>query len=371
MCQPDLPQPAASQFARYIESQQAIILLEWRTQVSHDDRIPSTQSVPPQELIDHLPKILGELCKYLRQDMPPEASNKLELNADIHGTLGWMQGYTFKTLLLAIEELRKVLAIDLMHEFVKKQPKIDEAILRKIEHLTYDFFRELIVCSAQNYVKAHFEELLAHRENLFQANKKLDFANKKLREEKSRILELTRKDPLTRIANRRYLATQLHKEIERCNRYNRILTVVMLDIDHFKSINDQYGHYIGDKVLKYIASLLESLSRTIDFVSRYGGEEFVLLLPDTPINDAIKLVDRIRTTIAESIIDPLNNQVTASFGLAQWAKGETPSDLIERADKALYQAKNAGRNCLRVNNKCQVIALKYKYNKNNMRTNTD
>ena len=164
-------------------------------------------------------------------------------------------------------------------------------------------------------------------------------------------LEQTRRmantDGLTGLYNHRYLHERLKQEIERAERYERPLSVVMADLDHFKTFNDTYGHPHGDKVLIAIASTLRQLSRASDIVARYGGEEFTMILPETRAEEARALAERTRQCVAA--LDLANQgadaiAVTLSLGVASLQPGQTAETLIEAADTALYEAKRAGRN---------------------------
>ncbi len=159
---------------------------------------------------------------------------------------------------------------------------------------------------------------------------------------------LSTTDPLTGLWNFRYLSMSLAREIERASRFNRPLAVLMLDIDHFKRINDTYGHARGDEVLRELASRLAEEIREVDVLARYGGEEFVLVLPETGEHGAVTLAERICTavrrqpfTAGESTV-PL--RVTVSIGVATFPEhGHTPATLMRHADEALYAAKGEGR----------------------------
>ena len=151
-------------------------------------------------------------------------------------------------------------------------------------------------------------------------------------------------DPLTGVGNRRLLRLRLADEILRADRFRRGLTAVFFDLDHFKRINDSYGHDVGDAVLIQVAASLGSSLRQSDLVARYGGEEFVMLLTETRLDDALTLVERMRNTVAELQIPGLPGRITLSAGLAQWREGEHGDALLRRADQALYRAKEAGRN---------------------------
>lgn len=151
-------------------------------------------------------------------------------------------------------------------------------------------------------------------------------------------------DPLTGVGNRRMLELRLDDEIRRAQRYHRALTAVYFDLDHFKRINDSYGHDVGDTVLRQVADSLYANLRQSDHVARMGGEEFVALLTETGLTDAVTLVERMRAAVAELHTPELPQHITISAGLAQWREGETATTLLRRADQALYRAKQAGRN---------------------------
>lgn len=157
------------------------------------------------------------------------------------------------------------------------------------------------------------------------------------------------KDPLTGIWNRQALNEILDKEFSRWQRYQKPLTLILWDIDFFKKINDEYGHAAGDKVLKTIAQLFTSQTRETDFIARYGGEEFMGVFPETQIENALGLADKVREKIMQSKFHYEGKlvSVTASAGLASFKEGDTIEDVFKRADQALYKAKESGRNrCL-------------------------
>lgn len=158
------------------------------------------------------------------------------------------------------------------------------------------------------------------------------------------------KDALTGIGNRAALDESLHREIEVAQRHKRTLGMIVFDIDHFKNINDTYGHTTGDCLLKAITHTATETIRNSDQVFRYGGEEFVVLLPETGIEGVKQLAERIRSNVEalECICEGHHINMTASFGVAILNSDENEESFFVRADKALYQAKNAGRNCTRI-----------------------
>jgi two-component system, cell cycle response regulator len=170
------------------------------------------------------------------------------------------------------------------------------------------------------------------------------------RADNARLEVLAQTDPLTELLNRRALAVRLAIEMERVRRYSSPLTLLMIDLDHFKKVNDTYGHLVGDDVLQQVALLLRRAVRSVDVVARYGGEEFVVALPETAEVGAVAFADRIRQKI-ESHPFPGGGPIppprlTASIGVATYpaAHVETVEDLFACADAALYRAKQKGRN---------------------------
>lgn len=155
-------------------------------------------------------------------------------------------------------------------------------------------------------------------------------------------------DGVTEIYNHRYFQERLSAEIERANRYDHKLSIIMLDIDHFKLFNDNWGHQEGDKLLKWFAQTCITCVRNIDVLARYGGEEFVAILPETDTDEAMMVAERIRkTTEAQSrVVFGKNRGITVSAGIATFPQhARTRHALILNADSALYSAKNKGRNC--------------------------
>lgn len=158
--------------------------------------------------------------------------------------------------------------------------------------------------------------------------------------------ELASRDPLTGLLNRRHMLELLHLEQRRCLRGVRTMLLAQLDIDHFKSINDTYGHGVGDLALQTFADRVRENIRSSDVFSRWGGEEFVLLLSDTYVEGAMLTLQRVREAVQNAVIDggPVSLKMTVSIGLAAHIAGESIEVTLDRADKALYCAKRAGRN---------------------------
>jgi diguanylate cyclase (GGDEF)-like protein len=150
--------------------------------------------------------------------------------------------------------------------------------------------------------------------------------NRDLKEANKTIERLARTDALTGLANRRTLDEAFDREIARAERLGEPLSVIIADLDHFKSINDQYGHGTGDKVLVHAAVLTKRI-RPYDLAVRYGGEEFVLLLPGASNNTALLVAERVRAAMAEMRLDECPRQITASLGVASWIEGEAPEGI--------------------------------------------
>ncbi len=157
---------------------------------------------------------------------------------------------------------------------------------------------------------------------------------------------LSQIDFLTNLRNRRFILGEIEQEIKRVARSSKTFSIIMGDIDHFKMINDTYGHDCGDLILKEIASILQMLARETDCVSRWGGEEFLVLLPETEVEGALKLAEKFRQTVAEKefCYQSLPLKVTMTFGVAAYEDGIGSDEVIKHADMALYSGKNDGRN---------------------------
>lgn len=170
---------------------------------------------------------------------------------------------------------------------------------------------------------------------------------KRLEQELERV---SRIDALTGVMTRRAFEQRLIEEIERARRFDHPLPLLMADLDHFKRVNDTWGHHIGDVALCGFVSVCQQECRIHDLMGRLGGEEFALLLPETEIDAAVVVAERLREAVARHPIKLGIQQrfhITASIGLAQLRASEGVSELIQRADRALYAAKAAGRNCVR------------------------
>jgi diguanylate cyclase (GGDEF)-like protein len=181
-------------------------------------------------------------------------------------------------------------------------------------------------------------------DELTDLTRKLNKKNRELTSANILITQLMNTDPLTGLFNRRHLRERMDIEMSKARRHSRSLSALMADIDHFKSINDTYGHDAGDRVLVQVARTITESCRKEDIVARFGGEEFVVILPDSAATAALECAERIRKSIEHSAFEGIRCPVTASLGATCFVASDTEDSLIKRADTALYQAKTAGRN---------------------------
>jgi diguanylate cyclase (GGDEF)-like protein len=169
-----------------------------------------------------------------------------------------------------------------------------------------------------------------------------------LQEECRRLQKLSQTDPLTRLYNRGYLVTSLDQEMERTRRTSFPTSLIMLDLDHFKRLNDTHGHQFGDEVLCQVAVVLKDNIRKLDIPCRYGGEEFVVILPGTRLPQAVRLAVRLKNTLAQCWQEswPRGTRITASFGVETFTGREdmTSEAFLQQADRWLFMAKAQGRN---------------------------
>lgn len=202
---------------------------------------------------------------------------------------------------------------------------------------------------ASDYVTKPFDagELLAR----IKVQLKIKALQDELRRSNERLQELSSTDPLTQLHNRRHFMTVLAAEFERADRYDLPLSFAMLDIDHFKRVNDSFGHQAGDDVLRALGLLLKRELRTTDIPGRYGGEEFCAILPQTGLEGAREFADRFRVTVESTSFQAQGHELrmTISVGVSACpgARVGSGEDLIRLADEALYRAKGDGRNCVR------------------------
>lgn len=190
--------------------------------------------------------------------------------------------------------------------------------------------------SAKHSIAVDISALKAVQNELAEAHAKIFLQNRELQ-----VVSTT--DRLTGLSNRRKLDEALTKEMERCARYVQPLSVVMMDIDHFKQVNDVHGHPVGDRVLVAVAQRLHQAMRKIDVIGRWGGEEFLVICPNTVLEGAVAMAENLRQLVQSLAISGVGC-ITSSFGVVQLEANDAAERLIVRADAALYRAKALGRN---------------------------
>jgi diguanylate cyclase (GGDEF)-like protein len=204
------------------------------------------------------------------------------------------------------------------------------------------------LCVLAEYDIVELERIADILEGLSQesvmAQRALGAENVALKRRQTQVIETSLIDALTGVGTRRKLDDSLAIEISRAARTGQPLSVAMADLDHFKRCNDNFGHAAGDKVLARFGLLLRTQTRPTDIVARFGGEEFVVLMPGTGLSEAMEVADRIRGRLAIERIDQLPESVTVSFGVAEYMTTETAAAILRRVDDALYRAKKSGRN---------------------------
>jgi len=200
--------------------------------------------------------------------------------------------------------------------------------------------------------KRFMSELTTMQETNKGVTEKLHSSAKKITEQEKLLDQLRVKsitDGLTNLYNRAAFDSKLREEMDRFSRYKRPCTLIIADIDHFKNINDTYGHTTGDRVLQILSKIIKSTIRNIDFAARYGGEEFAVILPETNLDEGLIAAERIRKAVESTNFKRGEKRIklTISLGVAFYQETDTFQGWIERADSALYRAKEGGRNQVR------------------------
>jgi diguanylate cyclase (GGDEF)-like protein len=177
------------------------------------------------------------------------------------------------------------------------------------------------------------------------SREELDSVNAELQEKNRELHQLSITDELTGLYNRKHLMETMRAEVSRSKRNHHTFALLVIDIDHFKRINDTFGHQKGDEVLHLLGGVFRDTVRSCDYVARYGGEEFILILPELGAGGGLEVAERIRERVAQERINPKGDRITVSIGMAMFAEhGDSPEELFQKADQALYAAKRGGRN---------------------------
>jgi two-component system, cell cycle response regulator len=176
----------------------------------------------------------------------------------------------------------------------------------------------------------------------------LEDSVQRMRGEREALRQAMRTDELTGVLNRATVMGQLQRALENARRTGQPLCVIMADLDHFKAVNDHHGHLVGDEVLRGVAARVKAAVREFDFVGRFGGEEFLLVLENTSLHTARQVAERVRRRVSDGPLhcDAAEIAMTLSQGLTEARAGDGPEGLIDRADRAMYRAKQSGRNCV-------------------------
>lgn len=249
-------------------------------------------------------------------------------------------------LILCDLEMPRIDGFKLMGMISARQELRDIPVIMLTGHGDSELKVKLLGKGASDYVTKPFDaaELIAR----VKVHLKIKNLQDELKKSNEMLKQLSDTDPLTHIYNRRYMMNMLEKELQRAERKGTHLSLVMIDLDHFKHVNDKYGHQGGDQVLAVLAELSQSGLRSYDFVARYGGEEFVMTLPETSHEDALMIAERLRLRLQlHTYTGSLKGLITtASMGVATYPANfiTSLSDLIREADDAMYRAKAAGRN---------------------------
>jgi len=230
-----------------------------------------------------------------------------------------------------------------IHQSLASSQSLDavkQAVASKVDTIVERV--NLFVLNQSKRRKAYQAKVKKLRQELQQTQQESENLKQALKQQRQKALT----DPLTKLANRYAYNERMAQELTRWQRYQKPLSYALLDIDHFKQINDRYGHDVGDEVLVQVANLLKSRLRESDFVARFGGEEFVIVMPETELLTAIKVMNKLRQQIAAQpvLAQGQSITVTASFGVTEFADKDTIDSVFSRADKALYRAKDKGRN---------------------------
>lgn len=213
-------------------------------------------------------------------------------------------------------------------------------------------------CELKSRVRTHLslkraqDEAREAYDALIQANKSIENKNKQLNLMIKKLDYLSKTDSLTNLYNRRYMIEQIEKEILNCNETGTSFIIVMSDIDYFKVINDTYGHDFGDFVLREISDIMQSSIRRNDILSRWGGEEYLLLLKDINVEKGFALTEIIRESISKHnfIFNDIEVHLTMTFGVAEYICGNNIDEVIKNSDNALYKGKKSGRNTVAIGN---------------------
>jgi len=319
----------------------------------------ATKRIPDLVISDILMPVMDgyEMCEAMRQhpqlsEVPvmllttlidsADIVRGLQVGADYYITKPYDDAYLLATVTDILAQPRPPRSVEKQLEIeVKGQRYLIEAGRRRMLNLLLSTYGNAV---QQNRVLLqHQHELRTLNDQLMAQRQQIAAQQRELQEINVRLLEQATRDGMTGLRNYRAFIERLHEEFSRSRRRNDTLTLMLLDIDHFKTYNDNFGHPAGDEVLRQVADILESQARTGDMVARYGGEEFAMLLPNTGYRESCAIADRMCKAIADA--PWLQRPITISIGVTSTTPEVADvATLIDRADVALYYSKDEGRN---------------------------
>jgi len=265
------------------------------------------------------------------------------------GEQAWqvMQEYDAPKLLLLDWEMPKMNGIEVCERVIAKDPENPPYIILLTSRSSSGDIVEGLSKGANDYLSKPFDS--AELQVRLQVGKRMVEMQDKLNETLNELKKLASHDSLTGLLNRRAIMEDIPKEIKRMKRQEQVLCIAMCDIDHFKQVNDTYGHLVGDEVLKEVTKRMTTTLRDYDLLGRYGGEEFLVITPVDNNKNGLKVYQRICDEISSQafIVNDLSIPITMSCGVAAYStdsEAHTITELISKADEALYQAKDNGRN---------------------------
>lgn len=338
--------------------------------VSADDELKTREVLLSQGVVDFIPKdvkMVERIDQYLihlkKDDEISRYARGLSYAAvdDSRGQLNFLKsvfdlnsikdldGYLDPVDLLKGDKSYDVVFLDMITPSLSEEAlifamreKFPDSLLIAVSAIdNYRTISRILTAGADDYImKPYDATILIAR---LKANVRTFMALQQLRElnEKLKIMALT--DGLTNLFNHEHIFQRTEEEVEKARRHRRKLSVMMIDIDHFKKVNDTWGHQVGDEVIRGVSACLKKSVRKIDVIGRYGGEEFLVILPETAPDETDSLIGRLQENIASMEFDISELKVTVSGGIAKWADGMDALNLIKRADELLYRAKESGR----------------------------
>jgi len=260
--------------------------------------------------------------------------------------LGYIMGRRTRSIQAETDKARRELKR--ARAVAKELETIAESVRKSLaaHHASIAHFKDRVRELSGSQKDGSWQELCKEAEEMLKPTLRLATqiagAYDEIRQQSNHLMTFTelRTDPLTRVSNRRGLDEIVESMFSLLNRYEAPFTLLLIDIDHFKNVNDEHGHLYGDQMLQAVARVLDDTARDTDIVARYGGEEFVVVMPHTLLEGASLFAERIREEIENAV------GLTVSGGVAQALDGDNPQSLLARADEALYAAKAGGRNCI-------------------------